>query len=260
MPHRCPRPLQIVLFYLMLFWLGSMLLAGNLLALPLFLAPRAVREPLMQRCISLVCRVFLDGTQACGLMQLELEALEQIDDRRGMLLLPNHPSMIDAFLVLSRVPHAVCLMKASISANLFLGAGAYLAGYVSNRRPEQMFRAAIASVARGNLLLLFPEGTRTTQQPVNPLQGAAGLIARQAGAPLQTILISTNSAYLAKGWKIWRPPQFPLIYRAIPGEQFTADAKVEITTQELQNYYRSVLKLSIDPDLRPRRKSGRRRR
>jgi hypothetical protein len=55
---------------------------------------------------------------------------------------------------------------------------------------------------------------------VNDIGGSVALIAKKAAAPLQTILISTNSPYLSKGWKIWRPPEFPLIYRAIPGEQF----------------------------------------
>lgn len=252
MPHRCPRPLQIALFYLMLGWLGLMLLTGNLLVLPLFFVPRPIREPIVQRGISLICRIFLNGTQACGLMRLELDALDRLDGAHGMLLAPNHPSMIDAFLILSRIRRAVCLMKASIGANLFLGAGAYLAGYVSNGRPDIMFRTAISRVARGNLLLIFPEGTRTTRQPINVIQGAAGLIARKANAPLQTILITTNSPYLAKGWKIWRPPTFPILYRAEPGPIFDADDTVEITARRLQNYYMSAIKLSIDPNLRPR--------
>ncbi|BEV73813.1 MULTISPECIES: lysophospholipid acyltransferase family protein [unclassified Paludibacterium] len=243
---------QIILFYSMLLWLGSMLLAGNLLALPLLLTPRWLREPLVQWSISLICRIFLDGAAACRLMRLDLSALDALNGRSRMLLVPNHPGMIDAFLVLSRVRQAVCLMKASISSNLFLGAGAYLAGYVSNRQPDLMFRAAIRSVEQGNLLMIFPEGTRTTRQPVNPLQGSVALIAKKAAAPLQTILIRTNSAYLSKGWKIWRPPEFPLVYRAELGALFEPDDNLAITTLKLQQYFESQMTRSIDPDLRIR--------
>ncbi|TDR77803.1 lysophospholipid acyltransferase family protein [Paludibacterium purpuratum] len=241
---------QIVLFYTMLLWLGSMLLLGNLLALPLVVAPRSLREPLVRGTISLICRTFLDGAQACGLMRLDLSALDTLNGRTHLLLVPNHPSMIDAFLVLSRVRQAVCLMKASISGNLFLGAGAHLAGYVSNRHPGRMFRQAIDSVAEGKLLMIFPEGTRTVHQPINDLQGSVALIAKKARVPLQTILITTNSPYLSKGWKIWRPPVFPLIYRAVPGEQFDADEKLELTAARLQQYFESSMTRSIDPDLR----------
>ncbi|WP_246211114.1 lysophospholipid acyltransferase family protein [Vogesella oryzae] len=233
----------------MLCWLGGMLLLGNILVLPLLLAPRRWRQPLVQWAISAVCRCFLAGAQASGLMQLDLRALDRLAGRKQLLLVPNHPSMIDAFLVLSRIPHAVCLMKASISSNMFLGAGAYLAGYVSNRFPEQMFRAAIRTLQQGNVLMIFPEGTRTTRQPVNEIGGSVALIARKAAVPLQTIIITTNSPYLSKGWKIWRPPVFPLIYRAVPGQEFSAQAPRDETTRCLQQYFEHTIRLSIDPAL-----------
>jgi 1-acyl-sn-glycerol-3-phosphate acyltransferase len=179
-------------------------------------------------------------------MRLDLDGLRALNSKRRTVLLPNHPSMIDAFLVLSRLPHTICLMKASIGSNLFLGCGAYLAGYVSNRHPDKMFRAAINAVSRGGVLMVFPEGTRTVQQPVNPIQGAVALIAKKAKAPLQTILITTNSAYLSKGWKIWRPPLFPLIYRAVPGECIDPAESVAITTARVEQYFKDNLMTSID--------------
>ena len=182
-------------------------------------------------------------------MQLDLCGLDVLNQQGPMLLAPNHPSMIDAFLVFSRLPQVVCLMKASISSNLFLGIGAYLAGYVSNRHPDQMFRAAIQSIQQGNVLMIFPEGTRTTRQPVNDIGGSVALIAKKSAVPLQTILITTNSAYLSKGWKIWQPPTFPLIYRAVPGQQFIARGRREETAAQLQRYFESSLQRSIDPEL-----------
>lgn len=241
MPNSPFRPLQILLFYLMLFWLGTMLLAGNLLALPLIALPRPLRQPPVRLGISLICRVFLAGCAHFGLMRLDLRALDRLNRRHGLLLLPNHPSMIDAFLILSRVEQAVCLMKASIGSNLFLGIGAQLAGYVSNRSAEPMFRSAIACVRRGGILLLFPEGTRTQHPPVNPLQGAAALIAKRAQVPMQTILITTDSPYLSKGWKIWRPPVFPMHYRAAPGPVFQPDENVNAATETLQHYFECAI-------------------
>jgi len=249
MLNLCRRPLQVLLFYLMLSWLGSMLLLGNIAVLPLLLLPCAWRQPLVQWAISAVCRIFLSGASRCGLMQLNLCALDTLNGCAGLLLLPNHPSMIDAFLILSRVRRVVCLMKASIASNLFLGAGAYLAGYVSNRQTDEMFRKAIRVAAQGQLLLVFPEGTRTQQQPVNKMSGAVALIGKKSGASLQTIIITTNSPYLSKGWKIWRPPQFPLIYQAVLGCQLEAGGPLAQTTHCLQRYFEEHIHLSIDPDL-----------
>ena len=168
--NRCIRIVQILLYYFNLIGLGALLLAATLAALPLLLAPRQLRQPVVQFGISAVCWLLLASLSACRLMYFDLRALDQLNRRRRLLLVPNHPSLIDAFLVLSRVPRAICLMKATISTNIFLGAGAHLAGYVSNRDPHGMFRAAIDAVERGNLLMIFPEGTRTTRQPVSPMR------------------------------------------------------------------------------------------
>lgn len=240
---------QICLFYLMLLWLGVMLLAGNVGCLPLLLVPKTFREPFMQQLISGVFRLFLFGATNSGLMRLDLNALDTLNRHRKMLLVANHPSMIDVFLVISRVRKAICLMKASIGSNIFLGVGAYLAGYVSNRHTDTMLRNAAIAVAQGSLLLVFPEGTRTTRQPVNEIKPGVALIAKRSCAPLQTILITSNSDYLRKGWNILRPPQFPLIYKATLGQQLWATGSITETSNRLQAYFEQEITSSIDPTL-----------
>jgi hypothetical protein len=60
-------------------------------------------------------------------MQLDLRQLDRLglSPYRADCQSSQHDRRISHF---SRLPHVVCLMKASISSNLFLGAGAYLAG------------------------------------------------------------------------------------------------------------------------------------
>jgi 1-acyl-sn-glycerol-3-phosphate acyltransferase len=241
---------QIGLFYLMLLWLGAMLLLGNIACVPLVVVPKRFREPLMQRLISGLFRLFLLGATRSGLMQLDLGALDRLNEQRSMLLVANHPSMIDVFLVISRVRRSICIMKANIGTNLLLAIGAYLAGYVSNRHTDAMLRSAAMAVEQGNLLLVFPEGTRTTRQPVNDIKPGVALIAKRSNAPLQVIVIVTNSAYLSKGWKIYRPPQFPLIYKATLGERLFATNSVTDTASRLQACFEQAINCSIDPSLR----------
>lgn len=243
------RSVQLLLFYVMLLWLGGMLLIGNLVCLPLGLLPRAIRQPLLQGLISRIFRVFLAGCVACGLMRLDLAGLDRVNGQHGLLLVANHPSMIDVFLVISRVRQAICLMKASLTANVFLAGGAHLAGYISNRHADVMIRRAVEAVGQGAVLLIFPEGTRTTRQPINPLGAGAALIAKRAHAPLQTIMLESNSPYLGKGWPIWRPPQFPLVYRARLGEVLMPSGSVKETVGRLQQYFENELTRPIDPGL-----------
>ena len=252
-PASLRRVRQVILFAAMLLWLGTMLLIGNLLFLPLIVLPRALRQPLIQAAISATLAVFLAGASRCGLMRLDLSALDVLNRERGLLLAANHPSMIDVFLVISRVRRAACLMKSSIGFNLFLAVGAWLGGYISNKRVDRMIRQASDAAAAGQTILAFPEGTRTTTQPVNRLKPGLALIAKRSQAPLQVILIETNSPYLGQGWRIWRPPQFPLVYKARLGPRLMPSSSVPETARQLQDCFESALSLSINPCLKPSR-------
>lgn len=231
-----------------------MLLIGNALVLPLLPFPNSFHARLVQFAISRICRIFFAGCRFFGLLYCDLSALDEINRRKGLVVVPNHPAMIDAFLVLSRVNRMICIMKGRLETNLFLGAGAKLAGYVSNRYTERMLREAIAKVKAGDHLLLFPEGTRTTETPVNTFHGTAALIAKKAKVNLLPVFIYTNSPYLTKSWPIWKPPQFPVCYQVKLGEEIEASGVVAETTKQLQDLYQDQqfidLRYTLDRQLR----------
>mgnify|MGYP003378576780 CR=1 FL=1 len=85
---------------------------------------------------------------------------------------------------------------------------------------------------------------------VNDIKPGVALIAKRTGQPLQTILIRTNSPYLSKGWTLFRPPQFPLIYQASLGAQLSATGVCAHTALSLQDYFEAQMASSIDPTLR----------
>lgn len=216
----------LLCFYLALLWLGAMLLVGNFASLPLWLVPRRWREPFMRDMMGRTFHLFLTGCEWCGLMTLDLGALDALKGQQGLVIVANHPSMIDVFLVVSRVRQVLCLMKSSLGGNLFLAIGARLAGYIPNRHVDVMIREAAQAVAQGQMLLVFPEGTRTEVHPLNELKSGAMLVARRAHAPLQVVVLEASSAYLGKGWPIWRPPVFPMRYRARLGPRLEATASL----------------------------------
>jgi 1-acyl-sn-glycerol-3-phosphate acyltransferase len=144
-------------------------------------------------------------------------------------------------LILSRHPNLVCVMKAELMNNVFLGAGARLARYVGNDSPRQIVKESVAQLHAGAVLLLFPEGTRTTRAPINPLVGSVGLIAKQANVPVQTLLIETDSPFLSKGWPLFKRPDLPITYRVRLGERFDPPADVAVFTGQLDQFYRQAL-------------------
>ena len=181
------RVVLTLVFYLALLWLGSMLLLGSLASLLLVVVPRRWREPFMREMAGRTFQLFLWGCERGGIMELDLTALDALQGERGLIIVANHPSMIDVFLIVSRVRQCICLMKSSLGGNLFLGIGSRLAGYIPNRHVEVMIRQATQAVAQGEVLLIFPEGTRTERPPLDAIKPGAALIARRGHMAEQKI-------------------------------------------------------------------------
>jgi 1-acyl-sn-glycerol-3-phosphate acyltransferase len=100
-----------------------------------------------------------------------------------------------------------------------------------------MIKLAVQDLQRGSQLLIFPEATRTVRQPVNQLSGGFALIAKKANAPVQTILIETDSPYLRKGWSLFRLPPMPIRFQLRLGRRFEPRDDVDSLVAELERYF-----------------------
>ena len=185
------------------------------------------------RLLSLLC--------ACRFDLRELQAL----GRRGepLVVVANHPSLLDAVILVACLPNAVCVMKARLMHNVLLGAGARMARYIVNDAPLPMIRGAIAELRQGACLIIFPEGTRTVTPPVDACASTAGVIAARAGVPVQALLIEMSTPYLGKHWPLWRPPVLPLSCRVRVGQRWAVLERPQQFGAEIEAYFREA----IDP-------------
>ena len=241
--RRAARTLrEYVLFYLCLLYFGVLGVALSVVSVPLYhMLPQAQRATFGKFVIGFLFRGFLELVRLCRLARLDLSALDALRGERGILIAPNHPCLLDAVFVIAHVPEVACIMKAQIWDNVVLGGGARLAGYIRNDSTMSMVRRSAQALRDGSPLLVFPEGTRTRRSPVNEFKGGFALIAKRAGAPIQTVFIETDNAFLSKGWPLLRKPRFPLAYRARLGRRFSVDGDLKSFMHELQGYYRQEL-------------------
>jgi len=232
---RALRTYAVLIYGFGLLGIGG--LVWSILALPLrALLPAHRARGLGRRLIARGFRFYLGALEASGGFRFDLSALQGMRDAGPLILAPNHPSLLDAVMLLSRAPQAACVLKAALLDSVIFGAGARLAGYIGNDSPIDMVRRSVAELRRGGQLLLFPEGTRTTRAPLNPFRGAISLIARQTGVPVQTVFIETDSAFLGKGWPLLRRPALPVRYRVRLGRRFDPPRDLHVFMRELEQY------------------------
>ena len=249
LPQRQPQPgalrslLMAVLLLAVMLWAGLVCLAWCGLAMVLApLLPARRGQALGRWAIATIFRMVWAMAVGAGLLRLDAAALNALRDEHGLIIVANHPSMMDALILVAHLPRSACIMKASLLRNVFLGGGARLARYVSNQSPLGMVRRAVQVLKEGGQLVMFPEGTRTTLAPLNPFDHSVSLIAKHAGAPIQTAFIDTDSPYLGKGWPLWKLPPLPVVINIRLGERFAPQADADALLRQIEAYYRAGVK------------------
>lgn len=226
-------------------WLGILSLPWNGVALVLNFFPRGPRSRGVGRgAITYIYRFYWQCARWSGLMRLEAESLDVLREvPGGIIIAANHPSMLDAMMIVARLPRSTCVMKGALRRNPFLGPGAIMAGYIANDQTRTMIRGSVERLAEGCQLVVFPEGTRSpSPRQIHPFSRSIALIAQRARAPVQTVVIETDSLYLGKGWPLWKLPALPIVFRARVGERFEPSADPEELSARMEDYFRRELR------------------
>lgn len=188
------------------FGLGGLLL--RLLVFPLLsmlLWSARLRARVCKEIIRLAFRVFVWLMTAVGVIRYEVRHAQRLR-RNGLLIVANHPSLIDVVLLIALVHRADCVVKAALLRNPFTRGPVLAAGYVCNDAGAGMVDDCIASLCSGNNLVIFPEGTRTAPQGPLRLQRGAANIAVRGRHALTPVVIHCEPPTLTKGQKWYRVP------------------------------------------------------
>lgn len=216
-----PRPIRIVATGLcfLVFTTGSMLLTWTVLPLTSLLVWNASRRQRTMR--FLVQRFFGFMTWsivALGCMRLRVEGVDRLADSRGMLVLANHPTLIDVVVLMSRVPQASCVIKSALFRRPGLGRSLRAAGYIENAGADALVRDCAAALGRDEALFIFPEGTRSIPGLPLTFQRGTAHVLLASPRPFIPVLVTCSPPTLMKGQPWFRVPErrFDLTLRVLP--------------------------------------------
>jgi 1-acyl-sn-glycerol-3-phosphate acyltransferase len=190
-----------------LFGAGGLVL-GFVILRVLHLLGRTDRQRVMwsREAIRLSFRFFIGVMNGLGVLRYSCTGLERLE-RRGLLILANHPSLIDAVFLMAFVRNADCVVDAPLGLNPFTQGGIRMASYIRNDLGGlPMVEACIASLETGGNLVFFPEGMRTTPGcPIRLMRGGAQVAVRGA-RDVTPVIIRCVPPTLTRGEKWWRVP------------------------------------------------------
>ncbi len=179
---------------------GVVALALSAWLIILSLAP--IKQSLKRHCsrysIMLVSRFYVYCYRVLGVLKVKFENLHLLN-QPGALVIANHPTLLDAILLLSVMPRTNLIIKAAVANNPFLSIVVSMAGYIPNNELGiALVKKSAAALKRGETLMIFPEGTRTDLNHGLNFKRSAANIALQANCTILPVLISCEPITLRK--------------------------------------------------------------
>lgn len=161
----------------------------------------------IQRSLSAGFRGFVWLMKSLRLLSWQASGLEHLK-QPGVLVIANHPTLIDVVLLISFMPQADCIVKAGLWRNIFLRWPVAWAGYIPNDddKPEQLLARCAEKLRSGRSLIVFPEGTRSVPGKPLAMRRGAAQIAIAAACPIVPVTITCEPLTLTKGSPWWQVP------------------------------------------------------
>lgn len=214
-----------------LFGLGALVLTFIVFPVITLLTPQQQREIKVQTTIQRTFDFFCRTMRFLGVIDYRFENLAALQADKQCLIVANHPSLIDYVLLASQLPQCDCLVKATIWHNPFIKGIVKAAGYIPNKDPELLLETCNQRLQQGNVLLVFPEGTRTTPLTTPKLQRGAAQIAIRSQVNIRVVHITVTPSFLTKQQKWYQVPNHKPL--------FLIEIKDEINTASFLNQNRS---------------------
>jgi 1-acyl-sn-glycerol-3-phosphate acyltransferase len=180
------------------FGIGALFLALVVLPVLTRIAPGCDRHLLAQRVIQRAFRFFVNLGTFLGLFEVSESGAPRLR-AGGVLVVANHPTLLDAVILISRMPQVDCVVKRAAWRNPFLRGIVTAADYVPNDDGEAIVEACAERLRAGRSVLLFPEGSRSPRRGLGRFKRGAARIALRAGCPIVPVVVRCDPRALAEG-------------------------------------------------------------
>jgi 1-acyl-sn-glycerol-3-phosphate acyltransferase len=193
-----------------------------------------------------VFHFFISLISLLRLASFSIAQRQELASLKGKLILANHPSLIDVVVLLSIIPNADCVVKAHLFRNPFIRWIIQTTGYIRNNNPEQVLERCENTLAQGNNLIIFPEGTRTTPGLPLHLQRGAANIAVRCKAEVVVLTLSVTPTTLTKTEKWYQIPEKKFNFTVeIKHNAPTPESKLAVS-RETRRYTRLLQEFFIE--------------
>ena len=165
-----------------------------------------------------------------GMSNLETGDREKFRRLSSKIVVANHPSLIDPVILLSLIPNADTIVI-PYSKNFVLAGIVRQLYILGSKDPDDVIQSCIESLALGNCLMIFPEGTRTPRSGKPILKKGAARIALASGCSIVPVHFGGTDKYgLGKKdpWTGYNPTE-RYVYDLTIGEEISPEKYLKMS-------------------------------
>lgn len=170
---------------------------------------------------------------------VEVQGRERIAAGRTYVMVANHASLVDIFVLHRLFVHFKWVSKIENFRLPLIGWNMTLNGYIALRRGDRdsvvrMLAGCKRLLGEGSSIMMFPEGTRSKTAELRPFKPGAFELAIETGLPVLPIAIHGTAKALPKhGLGVGRSRMRVEVLPPIDGTGQTAEALAERTRAEI---------------------------
>ncbi len=179
--------------------------------------------------------------------RVRIEGRDRIRRGAAYVMVANHQSLLDILVLFRLFTHFKWVSKIENFWVPFVGWNMSLNRYIKLRRGdpasvEQMLHACEVTLAQGNSIMMFPEGTRSPDGRLREFKHGAFTLAHKARRPLLPIVVEGTAHALPKrGFVLQGRHEIRIrVLNEIPYESF-ANVTVESLTQHVHERFAKEL-------------------
>lgn len=181
-----------------------------------------VREKRGQKCIHLGFKSFIELMRLLRVLSYDVKGIEAL--RNSQLVLANHPTLLDVVFLIGLIPNANCVVKGALLKNPCMRFAIKSAGYTINSGcADDVIEQAKEAFDKGQVMIVFPEGTRSIPGESLKLKRGAANIALRADVDITPVTITCEPISLTKHAKWYNIPERPMHFTITTKSLIRAD-------------------------------------
>jgi uncharacterized protein len=149
----------------------------------------------------------------CPVLDLNIINPTKETFEKPAIIIANHQSMLDIFMVLMHTPKTIIMTKGWVWNNTILGSVArYADYYCADEGYENLKDKASGKIAQGYSIVIFPEGKRSYTGEIDRFHKGAFYLAEELKTDILPIIIHGTKQSVPRGKRIIRKSLVTLKY------------------------------------------------